>query len=74
MEAVSDRDFLQAYITTSLQPDPDWRQKVRHYLSGEGISEPHLDFVVTDLDGMLAQLCGPGALGTGPAVPPPPEA
>ena len=24
-------------------------------------SEPHLDFVVTDLDGMLAQLCGPGA-------------
>ena len=22
-------------------------------------SEPHLDFVVTDLDGMLAQLCGP---------------
>jgi len=28
-------------------------------------SEPHLDFVVTDLDGMLAQLCGPGALGCG---------
>src|ERR1700726_409048 len=22
-------------------------------------SEPHLDFIVTDLDGMLAQLCGP---------------
>src|SRR6202047_3084822 len=40
----------------------------------DGTSEPHLDFVVTDLDGMLAQLCGPGALGTGPAVPPPPEA
>jgi hypothetical protein len=31
---------------------------------GQG-SEPHLDFVVTDLDGMLAQLCGPGALGCG---------
>src|ERR1700730_9454627 len=28
-------------------------------------SEPHLDFVVTDLDGMLAQPCGPGALGCG---------
>src|ERR1700730_1011856 len=28
-------------------------------------SEPYLDFVVTDLDGMLAQLCGPGALGCG---------
>jgi hypothetical protein len=22
-------------------------------------SEPHLDFIVTDLDGMLARLCGP---------------
>ena len=22
-------------------------------------SEPHLDFIVTDLDGMLTQLCGP---------------
>ena len=31
---------------------------------GQG-SEPHLDFVVTDLDGILAQLCGPGALGCG---------
>jgi hypothetical protein len=31
---------------------------------GQG-SEPHLDFVVTDLDGMLAQLSGPGALGCG---------
>src|ERR1700719_1392036 len=29
-------------------------------------SEPHLDFVVTDLDGMLARLCGPGALGVRP--------
>jgi hypothetical protein len=26
-------------------------------------SEPRLDFIVTDLDGMLAQLCGPGAVG-----------
>src|ERR1700737_755804 len=32
---------------------------------GQG-SEPHLDFVVTDLDGMLAQRGGPGALGCGP--------
>jgi hypothetical protein len=38
MEAVSDRDFLDAYLTTSLQPDPDWRQKVRQHLSGEGIT------------------------------------
>jgi hypothetical protein len=29
-------------------------------------SEPHLDFIVTDLDGMLAQLCGPGAFGVRP--------
>ena len=29
-------------------------------------SEPHLDFVVTDLDGMLAQLCGPGCFGVRP--------
>ena len=38
MEAVSDRDFLDAYITIFLQPDPDWRQKVRQHLSGEGIT------------------------------------
>jgi hypothetical protein len=34
---------------------------------GDG-SEPHLDFIVTDLDGMLARLCGPGALGPTSAV------
>ena len=37
----------------------------RHPAAGTGGSEPHLDFVVTDLDRMLAQLCGPGALGCG---------
>jgi hypothetical protein len=30
----------------------------RHPPPGYG-SEPHLDFIVTDLDGMLAHLCGP---------------
>src|SRR5437763_2348044 len=35
MLALSERDFLDAYITTTLEPDPDWRQKVRQYLSGE---------------------------------------
>jgi hypothetical protein len=38
MEAVSERDSLDAYITTTLQPDPDWRQKVRQHLSGEGVT------------------------------------
>jgi hypothetical protein len=38
MEAVSERDSLDAYISTTLQPDPDWRQKVRQHLTGEGIT------------------------------------
>jgi hypothetical protein len=41
------------------------RAEQRRYTSGSTPSrrdgsEPHLDFIVTDLDGMLAQLCGPG--------------
>jgi hypothetical protein len=38
MEAVSDDDYLKSKITTRLQPDPDWRDKVRQHLSGEGIT------------------------------------
>jgi hypothetical protein len=34
MEAVSERDFLNAHITTTVELDPDWREKIRQYLIG----------------------------------------
>jgi hypothetical protein len=45
-------------------PEIDSRVNVRIDTQPPGNgSEPHLDFIVTDLDGMLAQLLGPGAFG-----------
>jgi hypothetical protein len=38
LEIVSNNDFFNCEITTELERDPDWRQKTRQHLSGEGIN------------------------------------
>jgi hypothetical protein len=38
LEVTSDCDFITCEITTELERDPDWRQKTRQHLSGEGIN------------------------------------
>jgi hypothetical protein len=37
-EPVSDSHFINCRIVTSLEEDPDWRQKTRQFISGEGIT------------------------------------
>jgi hypothetical protein len=37
-EPVSDSDFINCRIVTSLEEDPDWRHKTRQFISGEGIT------------------------------------
>ena len=37
-EPVSDSNFINCRIVTSLEEDPDWRQKTRQFISGEGIT------------------------------------
>jgi len=37
-EPVSDSDFINCRIVTSLEEDPDWRHKTRQFISGVGIT------------------------------------
>jgi hypothetical protein len=37
-EPVSDSDFINCRIVTSLEEDPDWRHKTQQFISGEGIT------------------------------------
>jgi len=38
MHVLSQSDFIDVEITTALEHDPDWREKTRRALSGEGIN------------------------------------
>jgi hypothetical protein len=38
VEAISENDIIHSHIVTALVDDPDWREKTRQYLRGEGVT------------------------------------
>ena len=38
MNVLSQSDFIETEITTTLEPDPEWRRNIQRALSGEGIT------------------------------------